>query len=139
MNVQLDWGALRSSDWKQFALRFLIGGLITVAAGLIAKGFGPELGGLFLAFPAIFPATATLIAKREREKKERKGLDGRLRGARAAALDASGTMLGACALIIYALLLWQFLPRFAPALVIGVAFCVWMALAFTLWWLRKKV
>jgi hypothetical protein len=31
--------------------------------GLIAARFGPVVGGLFLAFPAIFPASATLIEK----------------------------------------------------------------------------
>jgi hypothetical protein len=29
--------------------------------GLLAKKFGSTVGGLFLAFPAIFPASATLI------------------------------------------------------------------------------
>ncbi len=53
-----------------YAIRFLFGGLITVAAGIIAKRFGPGIGGLFLAFPAIFPASATLIEKHEKEKKE---------------------------------------------------------------------
>ena len=49
---------------------------MTVLAGVIAKKFGPVVGGLFLAFPAIFPASATLIEKHERERKERKGLKG---------------------------------------------------------------
>jgi 4-hydroxybenzoate polyprenyltransferase len=139
VNVTIDLAALRSTNWKQYAMRFVIGGLITVAAGLIAKGFGPEIGGLFLAFPAIFPATATLIAKREREKKRRKGLDGMRRGVRAAALDAAGTVLGASALIVYASVLWRFLPRYPPAAVIAVALCIWAVLSTALWWLRKKI
>jgi hypothetical protein len=44
---------------------------MTVVAGLIAARFGPVVGGLFLAFPAIFPATATLIEKHVRERKEK--------------------------------------------------------------------
>jgi hypothetical protein len=36
--------------------------------------------GLLLAFPAIFPAGATLIEKDEKEKKEKKGLHGTVRG-----------------------------------------------------------
>ncbi len=139
MKVAFDAAALRSTNWKQYAVRFVLGGLVTVAAGLIAKGFGPEIGGLFLAFPAIFPAGATLIAQRERQKKRRKGLNGELRGARAAALDAAGTILGAVALIAFAFVLWRFLPRFQPAAVIGGALCVWIALSLALWWLRKKI
>ena len=36
----------------------------------------PVVGGLFLAFPAIFPASATLIEKHGRERKEKAGLAG---------------------------------------------------------------
>lgn len=139
MKVAFDAAALRSTNWKQYAMRFVLGGLITMVAGLIAKGFGPEIGGLFLAFPAIFPASATLIAQRERQKKKRKGLNGELRGARVAALDAAGAILGAVALIAFAFVLWRFLPRFQPAAVIGGALCVWIALSLALWWLCKKV
>ncbi len=139
MNVGFDPAALRSTNWKQYAVRFVLGGLITVAAGLIAKAYGPQIGGLFLAFPAIFPASATLIAQREREKKKRRGFNGELRGARAAALDAAGTILGALALLVFAFVLWRFLPRFQPAAVIGIALCIWVALSMTLWWLRKRI
>jgi hypothetical protein len=41
------------------ALRQTLGGAMTVIAGLIAARSGPVIGGLFLAFPAIFPASAT--------------------------------------------------------------------------------
>jgi Protein of unknown function (DUF3147) len=50
-------------------VRFLFGGICTVGAGLIARRYGPGIGGLFLAFPAIFPASATLIQTHEKEKK----------------------------------------------------------------------
>ena len=40
--------------------------------GLVANVWGPAWGGLFLAFPAIFCASATLIEKHEREEKEKK-------------------------------------------------------------------
>lgn len=46
------------------------GCLITVATGMIAKKYGPGIGGLFLAFPAILPASATLIEKHEKQKEE---------------------------------------------------------------------
>jgi hypothetical protein len=52
---------LREAKWYQFVLRFLLGGSICVLAGVIAEKYGPGVGGLFLAFPAIFPASATLL------------------------------------------------------------------------------
>jgi hypothetical protein len=56
--------------------------LVTVGAGLIASRFGPNLGGLFLAFPAILPATLTLVARHTRNAKP-------------AGADALGAALGA--------------------------------------------
>ena len=54
-------------------MRFGLKGLATVVAGLVADTWGPAAGGLFLAFPAIFCASATLIEKHERERTEKKG------------------------------------------------------------------
>src|SRR5207248_892486 len=80
--------------WHEYAIRFVLGGLATVGTGAIASLFGPQTGGLFLAFPAIFCASATLIEKLERERKERAGVRGARRGKEAAALDAAGAALG---------------------------------------------
>jgi hypothetical protein len=44
---------------------------MTLITGLIAHAFGATIGGLFLAFPAIFPASASLIEKHEIEKKRK--------------------------------------------------------------------
>jgi Protein of unknown function (DUF3147) len=68
MQVHLDFSAVGETKWYEYAVRFMFGGLITAIAGVIAKTFGPVVGGLFLAFPAIFPASATLIEKHERRK-----------------------------------------------------------------------
>ena len=73
MRVRVDLSSLRMTKWSEYALRFLFGGTITVVAGVLAERFGPEFGGLFLAFPAIFPATATLIEKHERKRKRELG------------------------------------------------------------------
>jgi hypothetical protein len=61
---------------------------------MIAKEFVPGKGGLFLAFPAIFRASATLIEKHEKQKKERAGIHGPTRGSKAAAVEAAGTAIG---------------------------------------------
>jgi Protein of unknown function (DUF3147) len=78
-------------------LRFVLGGLATIVAGLIAEHWGPLVGGLFLAFPAIFCATATLIEKHERERKQNCGLAGHRRGSDAAGLDAAVPVLAVSA------------------------------------------
>jgi succinate-acetate transporter protein len=90
MKVSFDLSGLKRTKWHDYAMRFLFGGLVTVAAGLIAKKFGPVFGGLFLAFPAIFPASATLVEKHERKQKERAGILHSRRGTQAAALDSLG-------------------------------------------------
>ena len=87
MIVQFKPSALRQTRWYEYLVKFVLGGVMTVVAGLIAARFGPVTGGLFLAFPAIFPASATLIEKHVRERKEKAGLSGARRGKEAAALD----------------------------------------------------
>jgi hypothetical protein len=71
MRIQIDASALTQTKWYEYAVRFIFGGVITPVAGLIAKKYGPVVGGLFLTFPAIFPASATLIEKHEEERKKR--------------------------------------------------------------------
>jgi len=136
MIVKVDLAAMRRGHWYEYALRFLLGGLITVITGLVAKGFGPAIGGLFLAFPAILPASATLVDKHEREKKERRGLNGTRRGRAAAALDAYGAALGSVGLLIFAVIVWTLLPTHSPALILMVATIVWGCTGGLLWWLR---
>lgn len=71
MIATIDLSDLRRTQPHEYAVRFLFGGLITMVAGLIAHHFGPSAGGLFLAFPAIFPASATLVERHEIEKKRK--------------------------------------------------------------------
>ena len=82
MIVQFKASAIRQTRWYEYLVRFVLGGAMTVVAGLIAARFGPVIGGLFLAFPAIFPASATLIEKHVRERKEKAGLPGARRADR---------------------------------------------------------
>ena len=138
MLVKVDPSSLRRTKWYEYAIRFVLGGLITVAAGAIAKKWGPGVGGLFLAFPAIFPASATLIEKHEQQRKEHKGLNGTERGKDAAALDASGAALGSIALALFATAIWWFLPRLESGLVLACAAVVWLAASVGLWMIRKR-
>ncbi len=77
MLIKLSSSSLKRTHWYEYAVRFVLGGLATVATGLIGSHFGVAIGGLFLALPAIFCASATLIESHERRAKEKAGLSGR--------------------------------------------------------------
>lgn len=137
MRIQFDFSALAKAKRFEIGTRFLFGGAITVIAGLLAKKFGPAFGGLFLAFPAIFPASATLIEKHEREKKRKAGIANTSRGREAAALDARGAALGAVALACFGLFIWKLLPRWNAGLVLFTAMAIWLGVAIVAWRGRK--
>ncbi len=135
--VQLDLSSLRQTRWYEYATRFLFGGLITAAAGIIARKFGPGVGGLFLAFPAILPASATLIEKHQAEKKQQAGLNGSKRGRVAASLDAAGAATGSVGLVAFALLVWWLTPAHKPYLVLAASALAWFALSVGAWHIRR--
>lgn len=140
MVIKFNLSALRRTKWYELALRIGFGGLITVATGLIAKRFGPVVGGLFLAFPAIFPASATLVEKHEREKKERAGIDGTVRARNAVSVEARGSIIGCVGLAAFALVVWKFLVLWRPSwLVLLVATVIWLISSVTVWQLRRRV
>jgi Protein of unknown function (DUF3147) len=138
MKVKVHTDGLRRTEWQECALRFVLGGLITVVAGLIAKKFGPAMGGLFLAFPAIFPASATLVEKHERQKKEEKRLWGTERGKQAAAQDAAGAAMGSLGLLVFAVLVWKLLPGHHAWWVLLVAGVGWLATSCGIWAVRQS-
>jgi hypothetical protein len=133
MRIKINLAGTRQIKFSEYALRFFFGGTITVVTGLVAKKFGPGVGGLFLAFPAIFPATATLIASREYEKKLVIGLDGTLRGREAAAIEARGAAYGTFGLVAFALIVWLFLPMHGTGLVLMAAALAWVMVSVLLW------
>ncbi len=138
MTVSLNAAALKQTRWYEYLIRFVFGGAITVIAALIAKHFGPMLGGLFLAFPAIFPASATLIESHEKERKEQHGLDGTARGRKAVSLDATGAAIGSIGLAAFALLAWFMLPAHSTLLVLALATAAWFLISFAAWNVRKR-
>ena len=135
MIVHFKISALRQSRWSEYMLRFVLGGLATVAAGVVADAYGPEVGGLFLALPAIFCASATLIEKHERERKESAGLRGRERGRQAAALDAAGACLGGVALAMFGAVVWV-LAEDVGLWSLALATILWLTISTLLWWAR---
>jgi hypothetical protein len=138
MIVQFKPSALRQTRWYEYLVRFVLGGAMTVVAGLIAARFGPVIGGLFLAFPAIFPASATLIEKHSRQRKEKAGLSGVRRGRDAAALDAAGAALGSLGLAAFAAVIWLMVAS-SPSWALVFATVAWLTVAVLAWLSRRRL
>ena len=138
MVVRVKWSALKQSRWYEYVLRFVLGGLATVMAGAVATFYGPAVGGLFLAFPAIFCASATLIEKHERERKQKLGLSGYRRGTDAAALDAAGAALGSIGHAAFGLAVWLLAPSLSIAS-LGMGSVAWLLVSVFLWRLRREM
>jgi hypothetical protein len=138
MVFRVKWSALKQSRWYEYVLRFVLGGLATVMAGAVATFYGPAVGGLFLAFPAIFCASATLIEKHERERKQKLGLSGYRRGTDAAALDAAGAALGSIGLAAFGLGVWLLAPSLSIAS-LGLGSVAWLLVSVFLWRLRREM
>ena len=135
--IHVQFETLKQTQWYECLIRFALGGAITVIAGLVAKKFGPAVGGLFLAFPAIFPASGTLVEKHEQQRKQQQGLSGVKRGKDAAALDALGASLGSIGLLVFALFVWQVLPDQSPAVILIAAAVLWFVASGGLWLMRE--
>jgi len=138
MPISFNWSAITRTKWYEYAGRFVFGGAITVVAGLLAKRFGPAVGGLFLAFPAIFPSSATLVQKHECEKKRNAGIRDNVRGKKAAALDAAGASMGCVGLACFALIVWKWLPNQNAALVLAAACVAWLGTSMMMWRILKS-
>ncbi len=139
MKLKIDASGVGQSKWYEYVLRFAFGGAVTASAGVIAKHFGPGIGGLFLAFPAILPATATLIEKNETEKKGRSGKRGTARGRAITAIDATGAAMGGVGLGVFALIVWRRLPESSLPVVLSEATIAWLLTSVSVWLIREKV
>ena len=136
--IMANFSAVSEVAWYEYAIRFCLGGAVTVAAGLMAQKYGPAAGGLFLAFPAIFPSSATLIEKHERERKAQQRLHGFRRARQAVAADAMGAAMGSLGLIVFAIVVWQFVAGRSAVLVIGAATAAWVATSGLIWIAWKR-
>jgi hypothetical protein len=138
MMVRLSLSSLRDVQWHEYLIRFALGGLATVATGLVSRAFGPSIGGLFLALPAIFCASATLIEKHESARKQKAGLQGRRRGREAAALDAAGAALGSVGMLAFAACFYLLIETSEPGAFVT-ASLVWLLVSAGFWWARRHV
>ncbi len=138
MRIQTNFAALKRTNWQEYAIRFLFGGSVTALAGIIANHFGPSIGGLFLAAPAIFPAAATLLEKEE-EKKARAGAHKECFAHQLAGVAAAGAAMGSIGLIAFAVVLWKLLPRYSLPSVMIAALVAWFVISIAIWVSRKTL
>jgi len=123
MKPELNWAALHKAKPRQYLVRFAFGELISVGAAALGAHWGPGVGGLFLAFPAILPASLTLLKD--------KG------GARQACDDARGAVLGSFGLCAFALTVMT--NGRAPLVqVLLLATAAWAVTSVALWWLAFR-
>lgn len=136
--IRISPSSLREGRWYEYLIRFVLGGAATVLTGLISGRYGAPVGGLFLALPAIFCASATLIEKHEIRRKREAGLPGERRGQEAAALDAAGAALGALGMLAFAVLFWWLVERSVAGAFAG-ASLAWLIVSVVVWFVRRKL
>jgi hypothetical protein len=123
---KLDIAELRKTPRRDLVIRFLAGAVTSVVSGVTTIAFGPRVGGVLLAFPAILAASLTLIEQQE------DGVEARE--------DARGAIAGGCAMAMFALVAELTLGHVAGGLALVIAAAAWIAVAFglyfALWWRR---
>ena len=118
-DVELQPQEVQKSSWWDFAVRIAFGGVTTVVAYLIGERFGPSVAGLFLAFPAIMPASVTLVTKHSGEGK---------------AINASlGTLAGTLGLAAFGAVVWLLGQQASAWLVILAAVLAWIVVGLGGW------
>lgn len=115
--VQLD--KLRDVQPRDIVVRFALGATISILAALLGEAFSPRFGDAFLAFPAILPASLTLIQEKE--------------GTRRADRDAIGAAVGGIGLVVFGTIGETALGRIAPIIAIIAALVGWTLTAFGLY------
>lgn len=104
---------------RQLLLRFILGATVSLGAAIVTVVLGPLAGGVFLAFPAILPATLTLL---ERDK-----------GTVAAVGDARGALAGALGLVAFAVTVIILAHHTPAAITLLTALSAWIVASLLLY------
>jgi hypothetical protein len=136
--VGFSLSSLKEGHWYEYLIRFVLGGIATVVTGIISSRFGVSVGGLFLALPAIFCASATLVEKHEIRRKRDVGLSGERRGQKAAAVDAVGAGLGAFGMLAFGVVFWLLVKASVAAAFI-LASLAWLVVSVAAWLVHRKM
>jgi hypothetical protein len=139
MLLRLQLTSLKETRPSEYFWRFVFGGTVTVVASLVAHWFGPVIGGLFLAFPGIFPASISLVEKHKTLREVKEGKHGTRSAAAEASVEATGASIGAIGLAAFALVVWRAVPSHGLAAVLCCAFAAWMVVGWVFWWARERL
>jgi Protein of unknown function (DUF3147) len=119
-----DPGKATKAQPRDLAIRFVAGGLTSIAAGMATLAFNARVGGILLAFPAILAASLTLIEQQEDSVDARE--------------DARGAIAGGFALAVFAAVAAVSFGHIAGALALALAALAWLVTAGLLyavfWW-----
>jgi uncharacterized protein YqhQ len=110
---------------SDYLTRFAFGAGISLLAGVIGMVFGPLVGGVLLGFPAILPASLTLIEKKE--------------GREEASIDSIGATMGAVAMVAFAVVIVLWVTDLGVVPVLLAALVVWLVVAGALYALVASV
>jgi Protein of unknown function (DUF3147) len=135
--IRFSPSSLKAGRWYEYLIRFALGGAATVFTGLVSSRYGAVIGGLFLALPAIFCASATLIEKHEIRRKREAGLTGERRGQMTAAVDSAGAALGAIGMLAFAIVFSLTAVTSIAAAFMG-ASLAWLVISVGAWYIRRK-
>jgi hypothetical protein len=104
---------IRELRARELGYRFVAGAVTSIAAGAVTLGFGPRVGGILLAFPAILAASLTLIEEQEDSAEARE--------------DARGAVIGGFALVLFAVVAALTLGKLSGAIALLLAAAAWFA------------
>jgi hypothetical protein len=139
MRVKLKFDSLKETNPKEYLSRFVFGGVVTVLAGFLADHYGPILGGLFLAFPGIFPASVSLVEKHKTLREKAEGNLGTRSARGQASVEAAGASVGTLGLIGFAVVLWRGLPGHTFLTMLLMAAGTWIVVSWLFWWTRERM
>lgn len=139
MRIRFKLDSLKKTKLTEYVSRFVFGGVVTVLAGFVADHYGPVLGGLFLAFPGIFPAGVSLVEKHKTLREKAEGKVGLWSARGQASVEATGASVGTLGLMGFAMVLWQGLPTHNFLLMLLTATGTWIAVSSLFWWTRERM
>jgi uncharacterized membrane protein (GlpM family) len=123
--IFIDPAKCREVRAGDLAIRFGFGFVVSVLAGIVTLVAGNHVGGLFLAFPAILPASLTLIGAKEGDDQ--------------AELDAAGAVIGAVGMIGFALTAFFLFGAVNAVAAEAAALLCWLAASTGLYLLLRRL
>jgi hypothetical protein len=139
MRVGVNLKKLCETKPHEMLSRFVFGGIVAVLATLISNRYGPVIGGLFLAFPGIFPPSVSLTEKHAEKRKAAHGKTGIRFGRAEASVESAGASAGAIGLAAFALVIWTGLPAHGLLPLAGVATLAWAIVSIAIWRIRETL